>query len=489
MTFPRWAIVWALVLSPAAGSPAAAADSYPIEFKVGSGDDAALMADADLHGRFREVETGLRLALEARPNVAGGDPLAPATQGLFSRESLGFSAAWSPADRTRFDLSVGDDLGQTWSYLSPLVVGVRQINTDSRTASLGVTFKPSAVVDLNLVGASAQNSVQDALAGQGAGQVVPRTPSLFITTTQSATAGLRWRPFTWLDFDAKGRVEASAAQWRGGGSAAGVADASLNYADVEPALTGAVTMPWNGALGLTFEHAVSPVNAQLFSTFAAVTDRSAGVRFGPDREWRYRLQFKQKLAGGASLSATLTQARIENATELGPVGGGLQAPMSVSGGDRQAVEVTLSAPLAILGLPSLTLQGAGAWRGSQVRDPFTGDLRQASAETPRAASLGLVQALAGRRARWGVEGRFGGGQALYQMSQVTQIQVADSVGGFVEYVPGPFALRLQVDGLYGGDRSYTDFLYSAPRGTGSVDRIDHRSDSGQAVRLILRKSL
>lgn len=483
MAFPRWAIVPALVLSAAAGP--ASADSYPIEFKVGSGADAAFMADADLQGRFRELETGLRLALEARPNVAGVDPLAPVTPGLFSRESLGFSAAWSPAGPARLDLSVKDDLAQTWSYLSPIVVGAHQINTDSRDASLGVTFKPLAEVDLSLVGASAQTSVQDALVGQ----IVPRTPSLFTTATQSATAGLQWRPFSWLNFDVKGRMEASAAQWRGGGAAASVADASVNYAYVEPALTGAVTMPWDAALDLIFERAVSPMNAQLFSTFAAVADRSAGARFGPDREWRYRLQFKQKLAGGARLDATLTQARIENATELGPVGGGLQAPMSVSGGDRQAVEVTLSAPLTMLGLPSLTLQGAGAWRSAQVRDPFTGVLRQPSAEVPRAASLGLVQALADRRARWGVEGRFGGGQDLYQMSQVTQVEVADSIAGFVEYVPGPFALRLQVDGLYGGDRSYTDFFYSAPRGTGYVDRIDHRSDSGQAVRLILRKSL
>jgi hypothetical protein len=93
------------------------------------------------------------------------------------------------------------------------------------------------------------------------------------------------------------------------------------------------------------------------------------------------------------------------------------------------------------------------------------------------------------RARWGLVGRFGGAQSLYQMNEVSNVAVGDSLGGFVEYNPGAFNLKLQVDGLYGGDRSYDDLYYVGIRGASLFDHADHRDESGQAVRLTLSKPL
>jgi hypothetical protein len=202
-----------------------------------------------------------------------------------------------------------------------------------------------------------------------------------------------------------------------------------------------------------------------------------------------RLSLEQKLAGQLQLSAALTEARIDSATELGPVGPDLQAPISSPGGQRQELDLSLSTPLAALGLPSFTLKGSGAWRDSQVRDPFTREYRRASAESPETATLDLTQAGLAGGAKWGLEGRFGGDQSIYQMSQVTSVSVADSLGGFVEYNPGAFAVRLQVDGLYGGERTATDLYYNTTRAAGYVDRMDHRSEDGQAVKLVLSKAL
>lgn len=72
---------------------------------------------------------------------------------------------------------------------------------------------------------------------------------------------------------------------------------------------------------------------------------------------------------------------------------------------------------------------------------------------------------------------------------VTAVSVADGVGGFVEYDSGAFAVRLQVDGPFGGERTSTDFYYAGGRAGAGPDRIDHRTDDGQAVRLILNTAL
>ena len=474
------------VLLPVGTHAAPTAEPYQFDLNVAPGDGAALKADADLRAQFPKIETTLRLAIEADPNLLRNDPLVVSTPAGASRESLGLNAAWTAGAGARLDLTLMDRLGQTWSPLSLFEVSAHQITTDERSASLGLKLSPLKNVDVSLTGVAAQNTVFDTVVAETA---VPEAQSLLSTATQSAAAGVKWRLTEWFSLDAQGRMETTNALWRGAPGGGGLSGASLSYAYFEPSVTGILSTPGQGKLGLTFEHAVSPLDAGAFSTFAAVEDRASDARFGPNREWRYRLRFDQSLAGAVKLSAAVTQARIESATELGPIGARLQAPVSVTGGARQEVSLAVSAPLASIGLPSLTLTGTSAWRGSQVRDPFTGELRRASAEAPQTATVGLTQSLGSLGARWGLEGHFGGDQSLYQMSQVTNVSVADSVGGFIEYGPGPFAVRLQVDGLYGGDRTSTDLYYSGVRGVGYVDRTDHRTDSGQAIRLMLRKTL
>lgn len=487
MALPRLSMLLALALLPPALPSAAqsVADPAALDLKVTPGDDAALKADASLHAPIVSIDTGLRIALETDPGVVS-DPLTPGAPANANHESLGFSAAWAAPSRARLDLSIDDALDQTWAPLSLFSTANHEVDRNKTSAQLGLTVNPLNAIDLSFTGdaahAATRDSVSDALYAPA--------PSLYSTDTQGAAAGLTWRLTSWFTLDAKGRAESTDAEWRGAGGS-GITDARLDYSDLEPSVDGALTLPWSDKLAVSLEHAVSPLDPQAFSSFAAVSDRDPSVRFGPGREWRYRVSLDQSLAG-VQLNAAVTQAQIESATELGPVGDGLQAPVSVYGGQRQEVDVSLKTPLTALGLPSMTLTGVGAWRDSQVRDPFTGELRRASAEVPQTASLGVVHDSEDQRTRWGLEGHFGGDQTLYQMSQVTQVRIADSVDGFIEYTPGPFALRLQVDGLYGGDRDSTDFVFAQPRGLATydpIDRVDSHIAGGQAVRLMLRKTL
>lgn len=487
MSLSRFTLLATLLVAPAAAAQTTA-DSNPFGLNVVS-QDSALKANAGLDTQVQALTTGLHIGVEADPSVIN-DPLSNSVAASASRETLGFSAGLVAEQRAHLDLSVGDSLSQSWTPLSLITTANHQVISDNQSASLGLTLTPLNSIDLSLTGSTARDDVRDSIVAETATPV----PSLFSTATQSAAAGVKWRPLGWFSLDARGQVDQASAEWRGAavGGADPVADTRLDYSDFAPSITGALTLPWQDNLSLTFEHAVTPLDPHTFSSFAAVEDREPDARLGPGREWRYRVNFDQTLAGALKLNAVVTEAQIEAATELGPVGEGLQAPVSVPGGQRQEVQLALSTPLAALGLPSITLKGQGAWRDSQVRDPFTGELRRASSESPMDASLSLVQSLPQHRARWGLEGHFGGDQTIYQMSQITQVRVADSLGGFVEYAPGPFALRLQVDGLYGGDRNATDVLFAAPRSAVSldpIDRVDSHTDSGQAVRLILRKSL
>ncbi|QUD86485.1 hypothetical protein [Phenylobacterium montanum] len=474
----------ALSLAPAA-TAGAPASPYQFDVAVAPGDGAGLKANADLNAQFTTLQTSLQLGLEANPNLVRSDPLALAPQASASRETLGLNAAWVGPGAARLDLQVGEKLDQAWATPAFLASGGHQVDTDDLTARLDLSLTPLKAVDLTVGGGAEQRNILDTALAQAA---APESQRLFATATQDAHAGLKWRLTSWLSLNAGGKLEMADAQWRGPSTSGGATAAGLTYAFIEPSVDGAVTLPGKGQLDLSLTRAVSPIDAGAFATFAATEDRAASARFGPNREWRYRLSFDQKLAA-MKLSAAVTQARIESATELGPVGADTQAPVAVTGGERQQVDLDLSAPLAAIGLPSLTLTSSGTWRNSRLRDPFTGEMRRASAESPQTAKIALVQSLAGLKARWGLEGQFGGDLALYQMSQISRVSVDDSLGGFVEYAPGSFALRLQVDGLYGGGRQTTDTIFAGPRANGFVERVDHHVDDGQAVRLVLKKAL
>jgi hypothetical protein len=474
-----------LLFAPVVASADPLVNPYQFQLQVAPGNDAALKAGADLSAQFSALQTTVQMAVEANPNLVRSDPLALGAQATARRESLGFDAAWTGSGAARLDLAVADKLDQAWTAPALAPSGAHQIDTDELTAKLELSLALLSAVEVDLGGASQQRTVQDLNVAQATG---PDTLRQFATASQTANAGLKWRLASWLHLGAGGRVEVADAEWRGPSTTGGSTSAGVTYAYVEPSVDGAVTLPGKGKLDLSLARAVSPIDAGAFSAFAAIEDRAGDARFGPNREWRYRLSLDETL-DAVKLSAAVTEARIESATEFGPVGSGLQAPVSVTGGQRQQLDLNLSAPLAKVGLPSMTLTTSGTWRDSRVRDPFTGESRRASAESPQEAKVALVQSLGRLNTRWGLEGRFGGDQRLFQMAEVSRVGAADSLGGFVEYSPGAFALRLQVDGLYGAERETTDLFYAGDRATGYVERVDHRFDDGQAVRLVLKKSL
>jgi hypothetical protein len=307
--------------------------------------------------------------------------------------------------------------------------------------------------------------------------------------TSETTAGLSaaWTLSPALQLAATDRVGYAGAAWR-------ETDATVDaYAISEPDLA-ATLKPWTGAQWrLSFGHVVSPLDVGAFAAVAQglqrAADLDAGVRLAPNQEWRSQAEVRQALPGDASLGLTLTQARLDTTQELARNLDGTDLPVSITGGERRQLDLSLSAPLPLVPVPGLSLQTAAAVRDSQITDPVTGVVRRLSGEAPYDASITLAQEVAPLSLRWGVLARAQGSQIYYTPEQTSTAAAAQSLGMFVEYHPAPFALRLQVDGLAGGARDITDALYDGSRDSDRIVHIDHRLDGGPGFSLVLRKAL
>jgi hypothetical protein len=209
------------------------------------------------------------------------------------------------------------------------------------------------------------------------------------------------------------------------------------------------------------------------------------IAFAPDQAWRYQASVSQKL-DQAEVSATITQSRLQAVTDYGPTGTG-EAPMDIGGGARREVEGVISAPLKLFGLSGTTLRARTSWRDSEVRDPFTGQARRASGETPYDAQLSLTQTASDLR--WGVTAQAVGAARIYQMSQIVTRSANTGLGAFVEYDPGPLKVRLNLDNLVGGDRLEQTTYYAGSRAYGQASGVDYTRTSDRVIGLTLTRPL
>ena len=264
-------------------------------------------------------------------------------------------------------------------------------------------------------------------------------------------------------------------------SSHGTGESADQYRYAEPSVS-ATAQPWSGAqVKLSGEDAVSPVNPYDFAALAQAAGPDSDLHVAPNREWRNQASVRQTFGVG-SLTATVTQARVESATELGLTANGATAPLSISGGARQQLDASLSIPLSGIGLPDTTISSQATLRQSQIRDPVTGETRRLSGEMPRQAGVKLVHKDDARNLEWGVTGTLATEQTFYQPAQVTALRTGSGVGAFVTYNPGKYIVSLNANGLIGGARSQTSDIYLGNR-TGNIEATTHTADSRPLVSL------
>ncbi len=443
----------------------------------------AVESQAVLDAILPGLKANLQMSLQAGNNgVQQPDrmfplPLSPIPARSWDSRRVGVNAAWTPFGGAKVELSASDRSDGAFSQRDPYALGSADHATRSRQdqAAASVTFDGLVPGQLR-VATQTTLQVEDQIDLSGG-----TVPTTLVSSGRSADAAWLLTPGHWLKLQGGAAFEGLGVSWRGAQAGSG------SYRYLRPRLSGTI-MPWSGGQWtLSLERVVSPPNAAAFASFVQAADRPAAAAFEPDHEWRYRASLQQMFAGGASMTASYTRSTLQSVTELGPAGP-VQAPMSIGGGERQQVDVSLGTPLSLWLLPTTDLAGRATWRASEVTDPFTGARRPTSGEAAYQGELGLNQALASGRLRWGLNGQVVGASRLYQMSQITALSPMAGVGGYVAFAPGPFVVRLQLDNIIGGERTVTDAFFIGSRAAEAADRINRTRILDRKAGLSVSKS-
>jgi hypothetical protein len=490
----RWKALgaWRLALLAAAAAPAAHAGEpaaaaghgdngdFTIDAYAPAPDQPSVGGRANLELRMASVQTSLQAAVESGGAQGAVDPLGAVQWGQsWTGNRAQLTTTWTPSPAARLELSLGDQLKRALSQLNPLAPGVagQLTSTWSGSAKVTAVLTPSAPVELRLGGETASGSV-DTLVHAPASA----TATNLRTDTGRVFADLTWRPTSRFSLEAGDAVESLGVTVQGS-----VAD-SAAYAYPTPHIAGTLT-PWSDAeWRISAEHAVSPPNPAQYASFVQAADRPAATGFQPDHAWRYSASLKQTLAGRVTLSASVTQSDLQSVTDLGPVGLG-QAPVSIGAGERREVDLAVTTPVALPGLPPVKFSASANWRRSQVTDPFTGARRPISGDAAYGAQLNLTGAVGGLPLNWGLKAQLTGPQAVYQMSQVDLLSSTAGLGGVINYRAGTVTIGLQVDNIVGGQRTDTSLLYVGSRAYDVLDATRQTHDDGRAVRISLSRSL
>ena len=457
-------------LSLTAYAPVAAT---PAVSSVGTRLDLGLQVDTLQASVQAAVEGG-----QAPPSFGFAAPLWG--QG-WSGQKVQITSVWAPTPLAHLDLTLGDQLRRDLVAANLFTPGSadQAVITRSRSAGVTASLSPGAPFKVQF-GAAATSSVIDTQTLAVA--TGPTAVSALQTDTRRAFAQLIWSPGPPLTLDFGEALETRGVAWRG------AAQDAASYGYAAPHATATLT-PWpQGHWSISFERAIAPLDPAQYATYVQAEGQATAGAFHPDREWRSVVSLRQTLPGAVTLSASLTQARLESVTDFGRIGQ-TQAPKDIGGGSREAVDVALVAPVQVPGWPLLNLNGQASWRRSQVTDPFTGDPRPLSGESPYQAQLGVSGSMKVLPVTWNLKAEITGPQSLSQISQVDTLTAAAGLGGGVDYRAGSLTLGLQVDNLVGGARTDISQHYAGDRAFSPPDGTALIHSDSRAIRFTLRKAL
>jgi len=448
----------------------------------------AYAAPATLGGRAQvglklgPVDASLKAAMER-----GGGGLVPAAEAWAAvnrpaewvGDQVELGAVWAPRPNAKVTLDAGDRARQTLHYGSPLSNGAddRLVTDEAQFVRLNAATKAADNLELKIGGEASRTLLES----QSVKETAEPGTALW-TDVRRLFAGLTWKPASKITVEAGQSVQSLGVAWRGSGEA----EAENAYVTPQVAVT---LTPWGRARWrVAAEQAVSPVNPSQFASYAQLGGSAAGPVLQPDQGWRYAVRYEQQLPKGVSLTANLLDWKLDSLTELGPVGGG-EAPVSVADAEKRKLDINLSAPLAPVGLYGANLSGQFVWQWSQVADPFTGDARSVSGESPYQAKLNMGGALYGLDLSWRLTAQASGPQSIFQMSQVTTLSSTAGLGGALTYGAGPVKVSLELENLVGGERTVTSVQYAGSRTDGELSGVNRRKDEARAVRIALKRRL
>ena len=196
---------------------------------------------------------------------------------------------------------------------------------------------------------------------------------------------ISWQANPKLLIEAGARIEASRISQSG--------DSGLSEDFVYPKPRIALTWSPNDVdqIRASFERVVGQLNFSDFAASANLVSRQVNggnANLKPQQEWRAEGTYERKILGYGSIALTLRHAEIQDALDVLPVGG-VNAPGNIGDGKRDTAILSLTAPLAVIGMNGGQFKADGTWIHSQVTDPTTGVRRTISLDSPYAVQFSL----------------------------------------------------------------------------------------------------
>lgn len=416
---------------------------------------------------------------DATPPWAGVSSLQPFA---WNRAGVAVQAAWTATSGARVQVDASDEL-RTQSFIGPATATTRPISQDeAQGATLKATTQLTSGLDLTLAaGLGADDGAIDLVQG---GSNVRRVAMR--DERGDLASRLVWTYHKLVSVEVGEKVESRSLSWGYGG----VVD---DFAAVEPRLAAVVKPKSDLEASVTIEESMSPLQTAKFAALAQAAETAgqpaAGGRLRPDEAWQLKAALTRRFAKTGQLTVAYTHADLKSSTELVQIAPGVQAPGSVTGGQRRQWDMSLNLPLRLIGLDALAVQGSGVMRWSEIPDPITGLQRPPSGETPYEAKLGLTADLPASRLRLGLQSQASGPQTIYGMARIDQMSVSPSVGAFIEFRPADLSLRLQLNDLAGADRRYVSTIYGQSRDLPPTLETDRRVAGATGFTLSLKKSL
>jgi hypothetical protein len=399
---------------------------------------------------------------------------------VWHRRGLAVNMKWSGVPKTEMALTGASDFSLT--YRDPSSIGVsggkpHVLSSGKDTANFTANVAPLSGVSLEFGAAGSEEVAKDSTAESRSAEIA----SIVETQGQEVFANAAWKPLPWISLDAGTRERSTAIAWR----AKNVKSDTVRSMEPHAAMT--LDLSSETQVSASLERTPATYNTGAYVAYASTALVNEKVPVKPDYAWQFKTKIKGKI-GPADVTAAYTSSYDGSVTEYDFARSGTQAPVSTPLETKDEANISLSLPLHGLGFTDTSLIGNAEWRESRVRDPLSGEYRRASGEVPAKLTLKLERKLPRQMMLMGLSGEIEDSQVSYQTKQVSEVAANGRIGAYFAYVPGPYELRLAMDGLV-GTQGTTDYVYRESRISREIPSVVEHPAPGPTVKLTLRRPM
>jgi hypothetical protein len=216
---------------------------------------------------------------------------------------------------------------------------------------------------------------------------------------------------------------------------------------------------------------------------------TANTDLRPDQRWTYEAAFEKRFWENGAAVMTARHEDIEDVIDLRPFvipvdanndgvpddanGDGVPdelrffGPGNIGDGTNDEIELSLTLPLANVGLEGGEVKATGIWRVSEVTDPATGEMRRISGQRPNNINVNFRQDLPEQKLTFGLGWFAGWEEDYYRESDVQSLRLRNFYSSFIEWKPTTsFTLRAELNNFDPYRFTIERFIFDDPRDLG-----------------------